>query len=167
MTEEHQTHTLQNSDANNNLTQAENKKVFEAYLEAYANLSPDSLESTLSPLLSDDIEFKDPFNHVHTKKEALAIFEHMFATTFEPTFTVKLAQLSKNMGFAYWQFSFKSKENGEFNHITGTSLIEINPQGMIQKHIDFWDPAEQLYEKIPVLGWVMRSIKKRLSAQQH
>ena len=154
-----------NNLANNNLKLAENKKVFEAYLQAYENLTPENIETELAPLLSKDIEFKDPFNHVHTSIEALNIFKHMFSTTFEPNFKIKHAQVSHNVGFAYWQFTFKTKQQGKVNTISGTSLIEISQHATIQKHIDFWDPAEHIYKHLPIVGTLIRFINKRLSAQ--
>jgi hypothetical protein len=31
-------------------------------------------------------------------------------------------------------------------------------------HRDYWDVAEELYEKVPVLGGLLRTIKRRLRA---
>lgn len=159
-----QTGSANINEHNNNLLQAKNEKVFNAYLTAYENLTPSSLASELTPLLSNSIEFKDPFNHVFKKEDAVRIFEHMFASTHEPKFNVIQAQIKHNSGLAYWQFSFKTDQKSAMKHIYGTSLIEINDLGLVSKHIDFWDPAEHLYESVPLLGRLLKMIKKRLSA---
>jgi hypothetical protein len=32
----------------------------------------------------------------------------------------------------------------------------------VVEHIDYWDAAEQIYERLPVLGNVLRPIRERL-----
>jgi hypothetical protein len=39
--------------------------------------------------------------------------------------------------------------------------MTFNEQSLIVEHRDYWDAAEELYEKIPVLGALMRWLKKR------
>lgn len=145
---------------------------FAAYLSAYENLTPQSLMDELAPLFSETVEFKDPFNHVFNKSAAVSVFEHMFSTTVNPKFTVKQRfieqtdQTSEHFcGMAFWQFEFQTTENSNVNCIQGSSLIEIDGKGKVCKHIDFWDPAENIYEGVPLLGSIMRFIKKKLRAQ--
>jgi hypothetical protein len=42
--------------------------------------------------------------------------------------------------------------------------LKLDAQGLITWHRDYWDAAEELYEKLPVLGGLMRWVKKRTSA---
>jgi steroid delta-isomerase len=46
--------------------------------------------------------------------------------------------------------------------ITGMSEIHFAPDGRISEHIDHWDSGGQFYERIPVLGWLIRLVRKRL-----
>jgi hypothetical protein len=39
--------------------------------------------------------------------------------------------------------------------------MTFNKALLITEHRDYWDAAEELYEKIPVLGGLMRWLKKR------
>jgi hypothetical protein len=39
--------------------------------------------------------------------------------------------------------------------------MTFNEELLIKEHRDYWDAAEELYEKIPVLGGLMRWLKKR------
>ena len=36
--------------------------------------------------------------------------------------------------------------------------------GRITLHRDYWDAAEELYEKLPVIGTLMRWLRRRLAA---
>lgn len=152
-----------NSD-NSHLNQAQNKQAFDRYLHTYENLTEQNLHQTLAPLMHQQIEFKDPFNHVHSQAEAIKVFEHMFENTVNPVFSILQSNIEHHRGMAYWAFEFKTSEDGERQKILGTSVIEIDANGLTTRHIDFWDPAENIYQKVPLLGYILRKIKQRLSA---
>ena len=53
-----------------------------------------------------------------------------------------------------------------FEHLTmqlirGGSHLQLSANGRIALHRDYWDAAEELYEKLPVLGVLMRWLKRR------
>jgi steroid delta-isomerase len=37
----------------------------------------------------------------------------------------------------------------------------LNDDGRIAQHRDYWDAAEELYEKLPVIGGLMRWMRRR------
>ena len=43
----------------------------------------------------------------------------------------------------------------------GASHLVLDPQGLIVLHRDYWDAAEELYEKLPVVGALMRWLRRR------
>jgi hypothetical protein len=45
--------------------------------------------------------------------------------------------------------------------IHGSSHLRFNVAHQVMYHRDYWDAAEELYEKIPVLGSLMRFIKRQ------
>ena len=45
----------------------------------------------------------------------------------------------------------------------GVSRMQINEEGKVISHIDYWDAAENVYEKIPLLGAVLRFIKRKIA----
>jgi len=46
----------------------------------------------------------------------------------------------------------------------GASHLLLDADGRITSHRDYWDAAEELYEKLPVLGALMRILKRRAQA---
>lgn len=51
-------------------------------------------------------------------------------------------------------------------HICGTSYLEFDAQGLVAVHRDFWDPVEEIFAKVPVLGAVARALQNKLRAPQ-
>ncbi len=140
-------------------------QVLERYKKLFETLSIQTVEDDFLQVFSADVYFKDPFNAVRGLPHIQHIFQQMFATLHTPEFRIIDLAGRDNSGFLEWQLTFKLKEEGEQQCIQGVSKIEINPQGQVCSHIDYWDTGEYVYLKIPVLGRVIAMINKRLSCE--
>ncbi len=131
----------------------------------FETLSPQQLER-LGELYTLDARFKDPFNEVQGLEPIAAIFRHMYASLDNPRFIVTGQVAEGNQCFLTWQFKFgfKNFHKGVEQSIAGASHLVLAPDGRIQMHRDYWDAAEELYEKLPVVGGLMRWLKKRANA---
>jgi hypothetical protein len=45
----------------------------------------------------------------------------------------------------------------------GVSRLKMNDEGRVIEHIDYWDAAEHLYAKMPIIGWLIGIIKRRIA----
>ena len=139
-------------------------QVLNNYKQLFENLSIKTVETDFLQVFSSDVYFKDPFNAVRGLPHLQHIFQHMFATLHEPQFRILDLAGNQNSGFLEWQFTFKLKANADSQLIKGVSKIEINTQGQVCSHIDYWDTGEYVYLKIPLLGRLIAFINKRLSS---
>jgi hypothetical protein len=114
-------------------------------------------------LYAADAWFKDPFNEVTRVEDIQRIFGDMFHQVNKPRFVVHTAFESGQQVFMAWHFLFEMKRFrvGQVQCIKGSSHLQLNQNGQVQSHRDYWDTAEELYEKIPVLGKLMRWLKKQ------
>lgn len=128
----------------------------------FENLSPQRLPE-LETLYSADAFFKDPFNEVKGTAAIRHVFSHMYVALNDPRFEVKTCFGQGNEAFLAWHFIFRFKDTRpqEWQCIRGSSHIRFDEDGRICYHRDYWDAAEELYEKIPLLGGLMRWIKKK------
>lgn len=141
------------------------ENALQGYIAAFENLTPSSLLQELAPILDDNIHFKDPFNNVFGKQATVVIFNHMFGTLNQPKFTVKHHAINEQTAYLHWDFSFTLKGKETIQKIEGLSQVTFNLAGLVTSHIDYWDPAEQVYSQIPVLNWLIKQVAKRLSAK--
>jgi ketosteroid isomerase-like protein len=128
----------------------------------FESLQPASLAG-LDCIYAGDARFKDPFNDVHGLPAIQAIFEHMFATLVEPRFKVLDSVTEGDQAFLTWDFSLRRQGNGAPLRIHGATHLRFAPDGRIALHRDYWDAAEELYAKLPVLGTLMRWLQKKLA----
>jgi hypothetical protein len=127
----------------------------------FEGLSPADLPR-LATIYTEDALFKDPFNEVEGVGAIQRIFEHMFVSLDGPRFVIRDAIVQGNQCFLSWDFIFHMKRfNREELVVRGGSHLRLAADGRISDHRDYWDVAEELYEKLPVLGALMRWLKRR------
>jgi steroid Delta-isomerase len=133
-----------------------------AYFEA---LSPQSL-ADIGTLYAPNARFKDPFNAVQGVPAIRGIFEHMFHSLHQPRFVVTQQVVDGTQVFLVWEFRFRFKRFDTVTEqvIRGGSHLVLAPDGRISDHRDYWDAAEELYEKLPGVGVVMRWLKRRANS---
>lgn len=112
-------------------------------------------------IYSADALFKDPFNEVIGVAEIRRLFEHMFRQVNAPRFVVTTQVLQGDQAFLTWDFLFRMKRFSTAEQcIRGATHLRFDAGGKCCLHRDYWDAAEELYEKLPVLGGLMRVLKK-------
>ncbi|MDT8999462.1 nuclear transport factor 2 family protein [Paucibacter sp. APW11] len=132
-------------------------------IQLFENLQPGDV-ARLGECYSEAVYFRDPFNEVHSLAAMQAIFAHMFETLDAPRFVVSAAFSEGEQALLIWDFHFRMKGQAQPRHIHGSSHLRFALDGRCCYHRDYWDAAEELYEKLPVLGAVLRFIKRKLSA---
>ncbi len=131
----------------------------------FENLSPADV-ATIGNLYAPQARFKDPFNEVVGVPAIQGIFAHMFEALEQPRFVVTGRVVQGQQCFLTWDFlfAFKSFEKGVPQTVRGASHLVLDEQGLVTLHRDYWDAAEELYEKLPVVGALMRWLKKRANS---
>lgn len=129
----------------------------------FETLTPATL-ARLQSVYCDDARFIDPFNDVAGHAAIRHVFEHMFVTVDAPQFEVFQAIGEADQCVMLWRFRFRRKGRSASTTINGASHLRFAADGRVAWHRDYWDPARELYEGLPVLGAVMRWLRRRLCA---
>ena len=130
----------------------------------YERIAPQTL-SELEALYAPDASFKDPFNEVRGRAAIRAIFEHMFRQVHAPRFEFHVALAQGDAALLTWTMHYRSSARSTRERsIRGSTELRFDAEGRVALHRDYWDAAEELYEGVPLLGAVLRAIKRRLRA---
>ncbi len=143
-------------------TQTDLRAAVQRVVDFYEGLSPAALDR-LGQLYTEDARFKDPFNEVRGVAAIRGVFEHMYASLHEPRFVVTQRIVDGEQCFLVWEFRFRFQrfDTQTEQVVRGGSHLVLAPDGRIAQHRDYWDAAEELYEKLPLLGGLMRWLKRR------
>jgi hypothetical protein len=119
-------------------------------------------ESELPLYYAPDCFFKDPFNEVRSVREIEVIFARMFEQLDAPRFRVHRKVVQGDEAFLVWDLEFRFRGSAKQQRIHGASHLRFGSDGRVTYHRDYWDAAEELYGKLPVLGALMRWLKRRV-----
>ena len=136
-----------------------------AWLDRYARAFEVMTEASLADLpalLAPDVRFVDPFNDVRGADRYVAIFRHMYEVCGDPAFVVLDKAIGQRAAYLKWSFKGRMKGKPTTFEIIGMSEVTFDAEGRVTAHIDHWDAAGQLYERVPVLGAVLRMLRRRL-----
>jgi ketosteroid isomerase-like protein len=134
-------------------------------VQFFEQLSPADLPR-MGEFYTDNARFKDPFNEVEGVPVIMRVFEHMYRVLETPRFVVLDVVAEGDQCFLTWDFLFRFKRFSPRvdQVVRGATHLRFAADGRIAVHRDFWDAAEELYEKLPVAGTLMRWLKRRASS---
>ncbi|MCB2108267.1 MAG: nuclear transport factor 2 family protein [Rhodobacteraceae bacterium] len=131
-----------------------------AYVAFYESLTPETV-ANLGNVVTDDVRFKDPFNDVRGRGAYAAILSHMFKAVPDISFKVSHVAIDGEVCFLRWR-SEGTLSGGPWI-VDGMSELRFAPDGRVREHIDHWDAAAQFYERLPILGALIRFIRRRVA----
>lgn len=131
-------------------------------VDYWQTLTPATVE-TIAKVYAEDAYFRDPFNEVTGIEKLRHIFTDMFVRLDEPRFNITETIEEPHGALLIWDFTFRLKtlKPQLIRRIHGTSHIRFAADGRVQYHRDYWDAAGELYEQLPLVGSLMRFLKKR------
>ena len=127
----------------------------------FESISPASL-GTLRSVYSEQARFKDPFNDVTGLPGIQRVFAHMFETVQNPRFVVHHTMTQGEHAWLSWDFLIDRPEGTLTVH--GATQLTFAADGRVSVHRDYWDTAEELYAKLPLIGALVRWLTRKLSA---
>ena len=134
-------------------------------VDAFTRLSPERI-GQLGEIYCPAARFVDPFNDVQGLDEIQRIFRHMYQTLDAPHFDVRQCIEQGADCVLLWDFSFRFRTSRKAvtQRLPGASHLRLDATGLIQLHRDYWDPAQGIYEKLPVLGILMRALRRHAAS---
>lgn len=126
----------------------------------FEELSPERLDA-LGEVYAPDACFRDPFNEVRGVPAIRALFEDMYRRLDGPRFRVTASFAGPQGLVLAWDFEFRFRGRSGAPHVVrGMSHLRLDAAGRVVGHRDYWDSAD-MYEKIPVLGMLVRALRRR------
>ncbi|AWB32873.1 nuclear transport factor 2 family protein [Orrella marina] len=129
-------------------------------IDWFEALRPDTLDS-IATVYGPNARFRDPFNDVSGLRSIRQIYAHMFESLENPRFTVTESVEQASHLCVVWMFQFSWR--GRPIEFEGTTWFDLDERGLISRHRDFWDVSQGVYERLPVLGTVLRVLRRKMA----
>ncbi|KJV10101.1 hypothetical protein VZ95_07180 [Elstera litoralis] len=133
---------------------------FQRYLE---NLTAETVPH-LAELVAGDVRFIDPFHDVSGIAATERVFAAIFVSLKNVRFTVIDKAWSGNAWYLRWRFEAERPQGGQILAFDGMSELYFDADNRVRLYRDHWDAATGFYEKLPVLGWVLRLLRRKIAS---
>lgn len=139
------------------------KKLFQKIDVAF-NTFDGSNDSVLDEFYADNIHFVDPVTSTHGLLELKKYYSQAYKNVQSIRFAFTHYVAEGHKVAAQWEMhiSIKNLNGGEPFVVNGSSFFTFNDSGKVIEHRDYLDLGELVYEKIPLLGPLTKTIKKRM-----
>jgi steroid delta-isomerase len=136
-----------------------------AFMAAAEELTADTVDR-LADFYALDCEFQDPFQTVRGRPAVSKIYRDMLRQLDRPAFTqvqiLGSTLTDQTSRFIIgWQFEFALRGGGNRHAVAGCSMLEIDSEGRIASHIDYWD-ASRLMQVLPIVGPLIRWLRRKI-----
>ncbi|MBF9000807.1 nuclear transport factor 2 family protein [Vibrio nitrifigilis] len=130
--------------------------------EFYQQLGKSNL-NTLSQIYHPDIVFEDAAHQINGLSSLEHYFEQLYLNVTGCRFTIHEAHQTGNGGFLVWTMALEHPKlkGGATISVKGISQIRFEHDKVIY-HRDYFDLGEMVYENVPCVGAIIRTIKQRL-----
>lgn len=125
----------------------------------------------LPALVTEDVEFRDPFNNLRGAHDLEACLREMLSQIGDLRIVVThvgrleaTAERESALWCLRWHFGGKLlRLRGQPWSVVGMSEVTLAADGRVARHLDYWDAAQGLYETLPLVGGFQRWLRRRLA----
>lgn len=137
----------------------------EKFTSFYRDLGSMNL-ADLDTIYRDDVVFVDPIAKHEGISSVHAYFERLLDNAEDCRFDIAQPHFSTTQGqscILEWTMSYRtsSLNKGDNILVDGVTLLKFEGE-KICYHRDYYDLGQMVYEQIPILGRLVKAVKKRL-----
>ncbi len=123
--------------------------------------------ANLTNVYSEDIQFRDPLHALNGLQNLTDYYSGMMGDLLECRFEFhhSMEMLDRGEAILFWTMHYRHKKlaGGKMLELTGNTHILFNDK--VYYHRDYYDAGSMLYEHLPLMGFAIRSVKKRIGAK--
>ena len=124
--------------------------------------APDLL-GRIKGLTTPDVRFVDPFNDLNGQEAFKKAMEDFIKEVNNPQFDVRHRGWDGNTVLIQWFFTGSFKRSGKPWRFPGTTQLRFNDDGFVELHYDHWDSGQHFYQMLPIIGWAIRLIRRKIA----
>lgn len=133
---------------------------FRAFYDGFSAAWVDRVEELYAP----DFEFRDAFHAVVGDYAVLrAYFTRVLTALAKSQFIVEDVATGGDGSYVRWRWEWARRAEDPLRIVPGVTHLRFAADGRIAYHRDLFDAAEGFYEALPVVGSLLRVIKRRVA----
>ena len=135
------------------------------FLETFQQVDGDNL-NLLKRIYAPTISFIDPIHAVAGIEKLMDYYAQLYLNAISLDFSFNNKMHAGNAAYVQWSLllAHAKLNHGKTIALAGTSYLQFDQDDLVVLHRDYFDLGAMLYEHIPVLGSLVKSIKRRLGS---
>ncbi|MFL2478396.1 MAG: nuclear transport factor 2 family protein [Verrucomicrobiales bacterium] len=133
------------------------------FIHMLKNYGPEAIQE-LNSIYTNDVQYEDPINKGKSLAHLKLILEDLLKVFKGIQFESIHSTHDDEFAFVSWKMRYKFR-NRDYQ-IDGVSRLRFNGSGQITEHKDYWDASFPLYGTFPIIGLIMKLIKKFVSVKE-
>lgn len=128
----------------------------------FNKMTKDNVAEVCAEFYAEDVKFVDPLGSVQGRQELVAYYQHMYENVISIHFEDQGVFEKGDESVFIWNMRLKHSaiDADEPIEVSGTSVMRFK-DGKVIYHRDYFDVGAMLYEHIPVIGSLIKWIKKK------
>jgi limonene-1,2-epoxide hydrolase len=139
-------------------------KTIEKFKNYFSQMDFDN-DSILGEIYAEKVVFKDPLHKIEGINKLRLYFGKLNENLIEGSFLFTDESIFDNMAYLSWEMNLKLKRPKKNIEASGISVLTIEDEKIIAQR-DYFDAGELFYENIPILGSIIRFVKKKIAADK-
>lgn len=133
---------------------------------SFNTMNKDNVSQVVDEFYHPDVEFADPVEKIKGRDGIKKYYGNMYKNVKEIKFAFSEMVSQGDTVVGVWIMTLKtdSLNDGKPFEVEGNSLIRFK-DGKAIYHRDYFDMGAFIYEKIPVVGWMVRKVKSKLKLE--
>jgi limonene-1,2-epoxide hydrolase len=129
----------------------------------FNQLNKDTLH-LLENIYTPDVKFRDPVHELNGLPALRDYYGRLYDGVVSCHFDFEAEVIQGQQGMLVWTMRFQHArfQRDKMMELRGVSHLRFLDDGRVKDHRDYFDMGEFIYERVPVLGGIIRAIKKRL-----
>lgn len=141
------------------------REALERFAGFFSSFAPDRVDRLLATTYAEDVWFDDTLKTL-SGRDALAHYLRDSAEAVEDC-RVELLERTRTAQGEYllrWRMKirFKRLRRGVDTWSVGLSHLRFDAEGRVVYQQDYWNAADGLFQHVPLLGALIRAVKRRL-----
>jgi len=117
----------------------------------------------LAEVYAESVLFEDPAHRIQGRPALTAYFAHLYQAVTQIDFDIHTAESAGEHGWLSWTMTLRHPRlaAGAPVAVSGATRLTFDGAGQVSHHRDYFDLGALLYERLPLLGPLVRAIKGR------
>lgn len=135
--------------------------LLERFLQVYQELDRDHLH-LLDEVYAENVSFTDPLHHVEGLPALHGYFERMYANVTAVRFDFERVLAGDGEAMLTWTMHLQHPRLSPTEPLALPGATHLRFDAKVHCHRDYFDAGALLYERLPLLGGVVRAIRRRV-----